>query len=110
MPVPHPPPPSESRGVSDGQCTLLRFSLRSPCPKGRSRASTILLWRGVGASRPKTLIEGGGHSLGGGGGGLAWDGRRGCRCFEARQWLDWVVVVVQPALFASAMNSETSQT
>ena len=48
----------------------------------------------------------------GGGGGLAWDGRRGCRCFEARQWLNWVlmlVVFVQPAIFASAMNSKTSQ-
>ena len=28
------------------------------------------------------------------GGGVAWDGRRGCRCFETRQWLSWVFVVV----------------
>ena len=55
--------------------------------------SAIYFGRG---SHPKNLIKGGGLMRGGG-----WDGRRGCRCFETRQWLDWVfmvVVVVQPAI------------
>ena len=68
-----------------------------------ARASAILLWQGGGVPSQKSHLVGEG---------VAWDWRKGCRCFEARQWLNWVlmcVVVVQPAIFVSAMNSETSQ-
>ena len=44
-------------------------------------------------SHPENLIKGG-VSDEGGGGGVAWDGRRGCRCFETPQRLNWVFMVV----------------
>ena len=83
-----------------GEGEVVVFTLCNPISS--YIVTPFLIPGGGGAPIPKISLRGGGLSSEGGGG-LAWDGRGGGRCFEARQWLNCMLQrkATLPALLAA---------